>query len=302
MNNDAKKRLDDVTVLVPTLARASLRNCLTAISGGDAWPKEILLVVQGDETVAAKFIDETIAPGLSVRVVPSAERGIPAAMNLGLRNVKTPFVAVTHDDCQVATDWLLKLTGHSRRRSRAIVTGRVDNGGDGVSTSLRTSPLPKDHLRPLLGREVLFPGNMGFSMKVFETVGPFDERSAFRLAGEDADWCHRALRAGIPVLYRPDVVVRHFDCRPPSERLDIYARYARAQGAFYAKYLARGDVSVAIRAAAHLLSGPWKCLRGLISGDWDDRAQGVTICRELTPGLLTEWLSGREDRHSGDER
>lgn len=294
MNEKFQPRVDhDVTILLPTLARESLRECLTSIAAGSIWPKEVLLIDQGVPGEVEKLTTHNTCQGLILRKIESKTKGIPAAMNLGLQKVTTNFVAITHDDCQVFPDWLENLTSHLHQIDKAIVTGRVtatpSENNDLMSISTRTSNQPREYHRPLLGREILFPGNMGFSMAVSHVVGPFDENPLFQLAGEDVDWSHRALKAGVPILFRPDVAVSHCDYRDRNERQMVYQRYARAQGAFYAKYLKQGDLRVALRACLHLLSGPWKWGRGVVQQNWDLRAKGRAVCWNLVPGIIAGW-------------
>ena len=69
---------------------------------------------------------------------------------------------------------------------------------------------------------------MGTSKHVVERVGPFDEDPSVRLA-EDCDWSYRALRAGVPIVYAPQVAVLHYGWRGEAERSDQYRAYARSQ-------------------------------------------------------------------------
>ena len=56
--------------------------------------------------------------------------------------MRTPYAAVTHDDCRVRTDWLERLTARLARVGDAIVTGRVEPEGDGIVLTVKTADEP----------------------------------------------------------------------------------------------------------------------------------------------------------------
>jgi len=287
--------LSDIAVLIPTLGRDTLRACLHSIAIGTAWPARLAVVDQGDNAEVGAWLARLDEAGLRTEHVKCETKGIPVAMNTGLSLVRTDLVAVTHDDCRVFEDWLETLAGHLRANRKAVVTGRVEpgeGGGDGVVLSVRTLPEPRDYTRRPFRRDVLYPNNMGLAVSVFEQVGPFDTHPLFRLAAEDNDWGYRALSAGVPILYRPDAAVYHVDWRDRGQRARTYRVYARGQGAFYAKHLRRGDLLMAVRALMHFASGPWKCLRGVLTGNWDLVTNGRAICAELLPGMVAMWREG----------
>jgi hypothetical protein len=66
----------------------------------------------------------------------------------------------------------------------------------------------------------------------------------------------------------------------------IYRRYARGQGAFYGKYLRRGDMFIARRAARDIARCGWLALRGVFSRNQELRAMAYGEVTGLVPGLL----------------
>lgn len=278
--------LHDLTVVIPTLGRDILERCLEALAGGSARPVEVVVVDQGRREEVGRWAADFSERGLSVRHVPSDGRGRAAAVNLGIELAKTRFVAVTDDDCLAEPDWTVSLVRRLRARPDAVVTGRVEPAGNGPNPSVVTSLEPDEQRRPRLTFDRLSGGNMGVAVDVFRTVGPLDEHPTVRTA-EDGEWAYRALRAGTPILYAPEAVVRHLAWRETAAREDQYRCYARSHGGFYGKYLRRGDVFIAARAAVHLARAGRRWLLGRIRADHEAARLGRAYVLGLGPGILT---------------
>src|SRR5918996_5666561 len=175
--------INDVSIVVPTLGRSVLLTCLESIAEGSAWPAELIIVDQGDSGEARRCVHDLGQRGLVCRRVPSDRRGIAAATNLGIQSAQTPFVAITHDDCRVASDWLRVIAGHVSRGGGSVITGRVEPEGEGIVLTIVTSREPRTYTEPLVDGDVLFPPNMALSLSVFERTGYFDEHPSLRMAG-----------------------------------------------------------------------------------------------------------------------
>jgi GT2 family glycosyltransferase len=276
----------DITIVIPTVGRPLLRDCLRSVAAGQLWPRELIVVDQSCSNEVAEWVAVVRAQGLAARHFPSPETGIANATNRGLEQAHTPLVAVTHDDCLVDPSWLTMLLVRLRETGEAIVTGRVEPTGDGPVPTFITAPELTVHRRPRLDGDDLFPPNMAFPRSVLRRIGYLDEHPSLRLAGEDNDWAYRALRAGICIVYDPAPVVSHVGWQPPSALPAIYRRYAKGQGAFYGKYLRRGDLFIARRAARDLLRCLWLVMRGFMSRNPELRAMGYGEATGLVPGLL----------------
>lgn len=277
--------LDDFTVVIPTLGRSLLQGCLESIAGGSAWPAMLTVVDQGSHSAVAGWLAAAGLRGLRTEHVRSAQTGTAAATNVGLERVRTRFVAVTHDDCRVAYDWLERMAARARAHPDSIITGMVQPEGDAHVPSSITSPVAATYRRPLLERDPLFPANMGFATAIAKRVGPFSEDPRLQFA-EDAEWSYRALRSGVPIAYAPEVAVRHADWRDATQRALTYRRYARSQGGFYGVYLRHGDWFIARRAVFDLLRGGWVWLRGTIAGDRELSVMGRAYVSDLVPGIM----------------
>jgi GT2 family glycosyltransferase len=276
----------DVSVVIPTLGRELLEGCLESIAAGTAWPAEVIVVDQGSSSSVASWIDRLTRPGLVITHVRSSDRGIAAGTNRGLERVRTRFVATTHDDCRVQADWMERLSARTREVGNSILTGRVEPRGDGVVLTVITRREPTVYSEPLIDRDVLFPPNMAFPIRLLERIGYFDEHPSLRLAGEDNEWAYRALRARVPIVYDPEVVVDHIAWQDPDRRISLYRRYARGQGSFYGKHLRRRDAFILRRTLRDLARAPWLVLRGAVSRNTDLLDMGLGELTGLPAGVL----------------
>lgn len=276
--------LDDITVVIPTLGRSILEQCLSWLVAGDAWPGEVIVVDQSSSPQVAQWLASVGERGINARYIPSSQRGRSAGINRGLEKVTTRFVAVTDDDCFVERDWLQAMVSHLRAQPERIITGRVEPAGDDEFCVV-TSRTPAVYYRPALKVHPLIGGNMGVPMANAERIGPFDEDPCVASA-EDSDWGYRALRLGIPIVYAPEVVLRHYSWRDPTQRSHRYRQYSRSQGGFYGKYLLSGDLLIPIQTCRALIRGPVRWLRGVVKADDDLIARGKADTLELPRGII----------------
>jgi len=286
----------DVTVVIPTVGRALLEGCLDSIAAGTVWPGEVVVVDQSRTDLVIPWVARVRSVGLSITHIRSDESGIAAATNRGFERVRTPYVATTHDDCRVGLNWLETISAHVRVVGDAIVTGRVEPDGDGVVLTIVTSAEPKTYTRPMIDRDVLFPSNMAFPIRLLERIGYLDEHPSLRLAGEDNEWAYRALRSEIRIVYDPYSVVSHVAWQARGELKDVYRRYARGQGAFYGKYVRRGEPFIIRRAIRDFVRAPWLVTRAALTRNQELMAMGLGELTGLPAGLFAGL------RNTGDEK
>jgi GT2 family glycosyltransferase len=276
--------LDDIAIVIPTVGRAILEESLYWIVNGSAWPGKLIVVDQGLNDHVAALLERIRTLGIEGQYIPSEQCGRAAGINCGLEQVQTRFVAITDDDCFVETEWLTRMVKQLRSYPEAIVTGRVETAG-GNALVVVTSHKPAIYRRPSLRFDRMSGGNMGTSMSVFRRVGLFDEHSSLRTA-EDGEWSYRALRAGVPIIYAPEVGVRHWGWRNQGERGLQYKDYARSHGGFYGKYLRQGDLFIALRVIVHHFRALRRWVRGTITGDREAASYGRAYLAGLLPGIL----------------
>jgi GT2 family glycosyltransferase len=278
--------LADISLVIPTLGRPILQQCLYWILVADEWPAELIIVDQGANQDVARWLDHLRSLGIQTKHIQSTQRGRAAGINRGLEQVKTRFVTLTDDDCFVTADWLSKMAASLRQEPDAIFTGRVDQAGDTeVELSVVTSRQYKRYTRPQLKAHPFIGGNAGMSMAVVERIGLFDEHPCLASA-EDSDYGFRALRLGIPIVYDPEIVLLHYHWRDAAQRARRYADYARSQGGFYGTHLRSDNPIIWQQAARDLARGPLRWLRGIVKGDPDMRERGRADTLYMLPGII----------------
>jgi GT2 family glycosyltransferase len=275
-----------VTVVVPTLGGPLLKGCLDALSAGSLWPARLIVADQrrGSDTVA--LVAALCDRGMDVVHLPVEGHGISRATNCGLARAETVYAAVTHDDCRVRVDWLERLTARLVEGRRAVFTGRVMPEGEGIVLTVKTDRRPFTFTSPPRRGCALFPPNMGFPLDLLPQVGWFDEHPSLATAGEDNDWAHRVLKAGVPIVYDPSIVVGHLARYQMADLPALYRRYSRGHGAFYGKWLRRRDPLIARRAAVDLIRAPWLLFRGVVTRDSMLTAMGIGEVTGLLPGII----------------
>lgn len=277
--------LDDITVVIPTLGRDILQESLYRIVNANALPGQIIVVDQGRQKQVASWMETLQRIGVDAAYIPSSERGRAIGINRGLARVKTTYVAITDDDCFVREDWLEKMVERLGRHRGSVITGRVEADGEEDVIVQVTSQETSIQYRPRLTYDSMSGGNMGTSMAVFEQVGYFEEDACMRTA-EDGEWAYRALRAQVPIVYAPEVVVAHYGWRDEEQRSRQYRDYAVSHGGFYGKYLRKGDLFIAARATMHHLRALRRWIRGLASGDEETARYGRAYFTGLLPGII----------------
>ncbi len=281
----------DISVVIPTLGRSLLVQCLESIAAGQLLPHSIIVVDQSSSDTVRSWLDPLARLGVTAVYVPSSQTGRSAGVNRGIEQVTTTYFAVTDDDCRVAPDWLFRMRAQLDANPGAMITGRVEAGGDDEVGIVVTSMKPARYTHPRLKYDALCGGNMAVSRDVVSRVGSLDEDPALRCS-EDGEWAYRALRGGTPIVYAPDVVIHHYGWRDRAERQAQYRLYARSHGAFYGKYLHQGDWFIALRAATHHLRALRRLARAIMKGNSEE----VRIARAYLVWLIPGIIAGLRSR------
>lgn len=292
----------DISLVVSSRNRAyGLDSCLEAIGraaqAADPTTVELVFVDNGstDDTSAVVAAWAKSAP-LPVRLLHEARPGLAVARNTGIAAACGSLIAFTDDDCEPEPGFFQALA-----QAFAADEGPVLRGGRVELGDARDLPVTiKPDIEPATLDRTLHPGgfihgcNMAFPRTLIEAIGPFDERfgagAPFR-SGEDTDFTHRAFKAGFPVVYCPDIVVRHFHGRRlPEDIRKLQSGYAFGNGALYAKYLfdrrsnMRGMLRWDMRMAA----------RELWTGQTMSAEMGLTYrgtMRDSLSGMVSYWLN-----------
>lgn len=281
---ESRRVLDDLTVIIPTIGRSILQRCLQSIADGNVLPVCIIVIDQGDNLEVADWLRSIDAIGLETFHLRSTERSPASARNLGIEQVQTPFVAAIDDDCVAGKDWLEKMEIRLHQNPTAIVTGRLDPAGDGIPPTIVTSGVPRLYRRySVRNLSPLASANMGFALRTARDIGPFDGNL---FTAEENDWAYRAFRAGVPILYAPEIVVYHIHWRDKTQMAAVYRAYEWGQGVFYGKYLRRGDWSMLLLTAISLVRGMRSLIIGVLKNDHGRRAKGYARLTLLLSGLI----------------
>ena len=280
---ERKPLLNDISLVIPTLGRPILEECLYWILKGSAWPRYLIVVEQGNNPDVVECLKCVQEIGIPVKHILSTQRGRSAGINRGLEQTYTRFVAITDDDCFVQEDWLSNMATRLEQHPQAVITGRVEAAGEDMVVVV-TSSTPSVQNRPRLKFDSMSGGNMGTSLDIFRKVGLFEEDPVMATA-EDAEWAYRALRKGISIRYEPDVVLAHFGWRDTGKRAEQYRDYALSHGGFYGKYLRRGDLFMLARAAGHFARAVRRWVRGIVARDPELAMLGKAYSLNLLPGI-----------------
>ncbi|MEU2715521.1 glycosyltransferase [Streptomyces sp. NPDC007205] len=193
------------TVVVPTIGRPCLAECLRALAEAAGQPPYEVIVVDDRPAPDGELPLRAAGPLLDrVRILRTGGKGPAAARNAGWRTVQTPWTVFLDDDVQVLPDW-------SRLLAEDLLEADEEVGG--IQGRLRV-PLPLDR-RPTdwerntkgLENAAWATADMAYRTDALTRVGGFDERfpRAFR---EDADLALRVQRAGWS-LVRGRRITRH---------------------------------------------------------------------------------------------
>jgi len=290
-----------ISVLIATADRPELlAGCLESLSATRFTEAEVLILDQSRNAPAFPAGD---ANGPAFRYFRCARRGKSAALNLGLKVARAPWLAFTDDDCLVAADWL-EVIGRTALETGtgSVLTGRVvaeTPEGEAVKApSLRENGRETTYTSPTF-RDVLFGNNMVIPANILRAAGAFDEGlgpGTAAQAAEDNDLGYRLLRAGVPIRYLPTMVVTHRSWRRAPDQVRLYRGYGVGQGTFYGKHLHRGD----LRMAARMVKNVWEAgldLGGaIVLGRRQDVLSSWAFARGLVQGFVHAAWSGNRER------
>ncbi|MEW2261906.1 glycosyltransferase [Streptomyces sp. NPDC047853] len=307
--------LTGYAVVVPTLVRHTLADCLAALAAAHGpGPDEIVLVddrpapdadpadLEHPLTVLGDLRERTV-------VLRSGGRGPAAARNTGIRAVTAPWTAFLDDDVQVGPHWRDQLM-------QDLAEAPPDTGAvQGViAVPLPGERPPTDWERGTAGlaRAQWITADMAYRTDVLKEVHGFDERftRAFR---EDADLALRVLDAGWRIR-RGRRTTRH-PVRPASRWVSLKQQRGNADDALmrrlhgpewwakavaprgrirrHAAITAAGAVAVALAAVGRPRAAAFAGLgwaAGTAEFAWARISPGPRTRQEVTTMLVTSAL------------
>jgi GT2 family glycosyltransferase len=218
-------------------------------SGSAGVDVEILVIDDGSSDGSSEAAARFAASSLTeVRVLRQPPSGLSRARNTSLRQARGAVLAFIDDDCIASPDYIDELMAHFAMDQEPVLRGGRVELGDPADAPLAiiTSPHRAHLKRGQHPSGFILGCNMAMSREVVAKVGPFDERlgaGAPLKAAEDTDFILRAVLAGVPVEYVPDMTVHHHHGRRVREA--VY----RTQ-----RNYSIGDGALAMK---HTQSAPW---------------------------------------------
>lgn len=210
-------------VVIPTIGRACLADCLRALAatGGPA-PVEVVVVDDRPAPEGELALEAAGPLRERIRTLETGGRGPAVARNAGLHAVGAPWVVFLDDDVQVLPDW-----GHRLAEDLTAADPRTGGVQGRLCVPLPEDRRPTDWERGTAGLEdaAWATADMAYRAEVLKEVGGFDERfpRAFR---EDADLALRVMDAGW-ALQRGKRVTRH-PVRPADRWVSVRAQRGNA--------------------------------------------------------------------------
>lgn len=229
---------------------------------------ELILVDNGSD----RYPDESTDPVFAKRAY-CAIPGSYAARNAGIAQASGAVFAFTDADCRPEPDWLLEgeRCVYGPGEGKAIVAGAV------VMTSRDPEHPERYELYDLVmglpqeryvRRGYGVTANLFVSREVCARLGGFDAR---RFSGSDAEFCRRAGRMHIPVLYCKTARVLH----PARRTMEELARKIRR---IKGGQLTAGPLWRRISYAFYTFVPPLRVLREISNARGFSASQRLTVC------------------------
>ena len=205
--------MQKISVIVPFYnAEKYLRSCITALLSQDASQENYeVILVDNNSTDSSVAIAKQFP---RVKVLSESRQGAYAARNTGLAEARGEIIAFTDADCLPDRDWLRNMgTTMQSAQVRLVLGSRLWAHKPSALLSMletyenqKVEFMVKSHIKELYYG---YTNNMAVQREVFDTLGPFEERSR----GADTLLVRRTIDAYSyeAVCYAPSVRVRHLE-------------------------------------------------------------------------------------------
>jgi glycosyltransferase involved in cell wall biosynthesis len=239
----------DLSILICTHNRAGLlEGALESLEAQTLDPGrfEVIVVDNASTDGTAWVIERCAARGkIRVRGIREEMLGLDAARNRGVREARAEIVAFLDDDARARYDWAGRILESFAEHDAPIQGGRVDLIWEAPRPAWFSDVLLRYLIHCDYGPEViqvdeppwLYGTNVAFRKSIFRELGLFrldlDRRGDSLMGGGDTEFFKRAHARGVPLLYVPNLAVRHL---VPASRLTreffrerlFYSGYTRA--------------------------------------------------------------------------
>ena len=228
---NSEKTLPLITVVVCTRNRVeSLELCLSSLLNLEYPNVEIIII----DNAPADYSTKNFVKNFSSEIIYISEpiQGLSWARNRAIKESSGEIIAFTDDDVVVDKLWLNEITNvFLKEPDTMAVTGLVVPyeletysqqlfeiyGGFGRGFERKTyqwAPFNKEKASKYFGGtgKCGTGANMAFRKKIFNEIGFFNPALGVGTptnGGEDLEFFFRVIKAGFPLVYEPNAVVRH---------------------------------------------------------------------------------------------
>jgi glycosyltransferase involved in cell wall biosynthesis len=228
---------------------------------------------------------------LPLKYVFEGRQGKSFALNTGITEARGEIIAFTDDDCIVDRNWLISI----------LKEFELDPDLSGLGGRVKLYNKEDKPVTIRTGKEkILFSSanqlysliigcNMAFTRKVFNEVEEFDTSlgpgTKVGAIADDPDFIYRVYKKGFKIVYSPEVLVYHNHGRRTDEEIQsLNKKYIIGRGAFYYKYILRGDKKIFMMAAWEIFSILRRLMKNLLKGK--SIKQNIrTLCNLITGAL-----------------
>ena len=210
-SDGAREGTPSFSIVVPTYGRPTqLKECLQGLARLNYPKKSLEIIVVDDGTpISYKRIVRPFEKDINVVLHRQSHAGPATARNKGASLARGDFLAFIDDDCVPDPEWIMALSDCLGQEKEAIAGGLTKNVAPNpcsIATQILTDYL-RDHYHRR-GAPMFTSSNLAVSAKNFAKLGGFS--TAFPLAaGEDREFCRRALHRGLHLAFCPQAVVLH---------------------------------------------------------------------------------------------
>lgn len=231
-----------VSVVIGTRDRgAGIAATIASIQASTLTGWELIVADQSTEDATEDVVRAAMASDPRIAYVRTATTGISSARNAAIARVRSPYIAITDDDCEVATDWLAGIVAEFEANPRvAFIGGTLEPAPFEPGTGYIPTFCPEERVvvtqpwppTPCFGASMALRGAVLDQVGLFdELMGPGTTYSCM----EEQDLCHRVLLAGHQALIAPELRVVHYGFRSNAQVPTIWMRDSRGVGGMIAK-------------------------------------------------------------------
>jgi glycosyltransferase involved in cell wall biosynthesis len=244
----------DLTVILCTWNRAKSLAVVLESLNASVVPEGIeweVLVIDNNSKDDTRAVCESFMRNAPrrFRYLFEGKQGKTNALNAGILNARSEYLALTDDDLTVEPHWVAEMYDAFKKYDCAAIGGKIVPVWNCKKPSWLALDGPFRH--PAYGGIVNFDqgdspreltltatgANMGLRKSIFEKYGPYRadlNRINDLLGGEDTEYCRRLTRGGERLMYAPKAIVYH-----PVEEYRTKINYFRSFAFHYGRWMVR---------------------------------------------------------------